>query len=141
MYCYGRIWIDMDVIITDWALQSYIDLKHKRVFTYQEYQTIFRPDAELLKVFPSDTKFKVSGFWGPATKGNGNNVSDGYKMKWDSVGPGKIELRLCVAIIGSNAFLCQAYVKKGKNDLRECLNLERYITLIRQGQYVDRGRI
>ena len=118
-----------------------LDLKHRHVFTDREYRAIFRPDAERLKVFPKDPIFKVSGFWGPATKGNGVNVSDGYKMKWDSVGSGKSELRLCVAIIGARAFLCQAYVKKGKNDLRECLNLERYITLIRQGRYSERGRI
>ena len=131
----------MKIVITGWALQSYLDLKHRREFSTQEFQKNFRPDAERLKVFPNDPKFKVRGFWGPATKGNGVNVSDGYKMKWDSVGPGKNELRLCVAIIGPNAFLCQAYIKKGKNDLRECLNLERYITLIRQGRFVDRGRI
>jgi hypothetical protein len=131
----------MEVVITGWALQSYLDLKHRHAFTNREYQTIFRPDAERLKIFPNDTKFKVRGFWGPATKGNGVNVTDGYKMKWDSVGPGKNELRLCVTIIGPKAFLCQAYIKKGKNDLRECLNLERYIALIRQGRYVDRGRI
>jgi len=141
MFYYGRACIDMEVMITGWALQSYLDLKHGHAFADREYQTTFRPDAERLKVFPDDPKFKVRGFWGPATKGNGVNVTDGYKMKWDSVGPGRNELRLCVAIIGSKALLCRAYIKKGKNDLRECLNLERHITLIRQGRHIDRGRI
>ncbi len=122
-------------MITGWALQSYLDLKHRHEFSDQEYLKHFRLDAERLKVFQNDPKFKVKGFWGPV------HVSDGYKMKWDSVGPGRNELRLCVAIMGPNAFLCQAYIKKGKNDLRECLNLERFITLIRQGRYVDRGRL
>jgi hypothetical protein len=141
MYCYGWVWIDMEVVITGWALQSYLDLKHKHAFTNAEYHTILRPDAERLKAFPSDPKFRVNSFWGPATKGNGVNVGDGYKMKWDSIGPGKNELRVCIAIIGPKAFLCQAYIKKGKNDIRECLSLERYINLIRIGRYYDRGRI
>ncbi len=131
----------MNVVITGWAFQSYLDLKHKHAFTNAEYHEILRPDAELLKWFPTDPKFKVRCFWGPATKGNGVSVGDGYKMKWDSIGPGKTELRLCVAIIGSKAFLCQAYIKKGKNDIRECLNLERYLNLIRKGRYQHRGQI
>jgi hypothetical protein len=105
----------MEIVLTNWALQSYLDLKHLHAFTNHEYHTILRPDAERLKSFPNDPKFKTRGFLGPATKGNGVNVSNGYKMKWDSVGPGKNELRLCVAILGSSAFLCQAYIKKGKN--------------------------
>jgi len=131
----------MNVVITDWALKSYLDLKHKRVFTEAEYNEQLRPDAERLKRFPHDPKFRVNSFWGPATLGNGVNVRDGFKMKWDSIGSGKSELRLCVAIIGSMAFLCQAFTKKGKNDTRECLNLQRYINLIMDGRYLNRGRI
>ena len=131
----------MDIIITDWALQSYLDLKHKRVFTDKEYQKILRPEAELLKQFPRHTKFRVNSFWGPATHGNGVSVRDGFKMKWDSIGSGNVELRLGVAILGPQAFLCQSYVKKGNNDYRQSLNLERYISLIRQQRYIDRGRI
>jgi hypothetical protein len=79
----------MDIVITGWDLQSYLDLKHKRAFSDSEYRNILRPDAERLKIFPNDVKFKVNSFWGPASKGNGVHVSDGYKMKWDSVGSGK----------------------------------------------------
>jgi hypothetical protein len=39
----------MEVIITEWALQSYLDLKAKGIFTEQDYREILRPDAELLK--------------------------------------------------------------------------------------------
>ncbi len=138
MDCYGKIWNIMDVVITNWALQTYLDLKHRNAFTENDYLKIFRPDTERLKVFPKDPKFRLSSFWGPATKGNDVSVSDGYKMKWDSVGNGRNELRLCVAIIGPKAFLCQAYIKKGNNDVRHCLNLEHHIALIHQGRYVDR---
>ena len=130
----------MDVVLTDWATQSYADLKSKRMFTDQEYWKTLRPDAERLKVFPADRKFKVNSFWGPANLGAGQCVSDGYKMKWDGIGPGKVELRLMVAILGARAFLCQAYVKtKDAQDYREALNLKRFINLIRQGRYIQRG--
>jgi hypothetical protein len=131
----------MEIVITSWAFDSYSDLIAKKAFTKQEYVKILRKDAELLKLFPHDPKFKVNSFWGPATKGNGTKVNKGYKMKWDSIGPGKNELRLCIAIIGAKVFLCQPYIKKGKNDIRECLNLERYINLIQQDRYIDRGTI
>ena len=39
----------MDVIITEWSLNSYLALKHAQVFSNQEYRAILRPDAELLK--------------------------------------------------------------------------------------------
>lgn len=39
----------MKVVITEWALNSYLDLKHSQVFTEHEYRNILRPDAELLK--------------------------------------------------------------------------------------------
>ena len=39
----------MEVIITEWGLQSYIDLKSMGIFTEQNYTTQLRPDVELLK--------------------------------------------------------------------------------------------
>jgi hypothetical protein len=39
----------VDVIITEWALDSYLKLKHRGAFTPQEYRTGLRPDVELLK--------------------------------------------------------------------------------------------
>lgn len=61
----------MEVIITEWGLQSYIDLKSMGIFTDQDYKTHLRPDAELLKTDdpfdPNHPKFGNSKFWGPAT--------------------------------------------------------------------------
>lgn len=132
----------MQIVITDWALQSYLDLKHKHVFTDAEYWGTIRPDVELLKQFPSHVKFGVNGFWGPANQGGGNNTPDGYKMKWGNFGAGRVELRLAVAVLGSKAYLCQSYVKtKNTQDYREALNLQRYVNLINQGRYVQCGVI
>lgn len=44
----------MEIVITEWALQSYLDLNG--IFTDKEYREILRPDAEL--------KFKNGKFWG-----------------------------------------------------------------------------
>lgn len=65
----GRPW---RVVITEWALDSYLDLEHRNVFTSHEYSTISRPDAELLADgIPSPhPKFQSSAFWGPAKQGN-----------------------------------------------------------------------
>ena len=61
----------MEAIITEWGLQSYLDLKAKGIFTEQDYREILRPDAELLKIDdPFDTnhpRFSNAKFWGPAT--------------------------------------------------------------------------
>lgn len=130
----------MNIVLTDWATQAYADLKRKQVFTDQEYWAILRPDAELLKQFPTHVKFGVNGWWGPANLGAGQYVTDGYKMKWDSIGPNNAELRLDIAILGSTAYLCQAYVKKKLlDDYRQSANLERYINLIKSGSYIHRG--
>lgn len=54
-----------DVIITEWALDSYLNLKHMQVFTDQDYWGILRPDVELLKTgIPStEPKFQNPTFW------------------------------------------------------------------------------
>ena len=36
----------MDVVITEWSLNSYLDLKHAQVFSDQEYHSVLRPDAD-----------------------------------------------------------------------------------------------
>ena len=53
----------MEIVITEWALQSYLELKG--VFSEKEYEKILRPDAELLKVFRKHPKFTNAKFWGP----------------------------------------------------------------------------
>ncbi len=78
-----------NVIITEWALDSYLNLKHAQVFTDQEYWNVLRPDVELLKDgIPSPhPKFQLSAFWGPAKDGN-VVLANGYKMKWRQIGSG-----------------------------------------------------
>lgn len=39
----------MDVVITEWALQSYLSLKYRNVFTSIEDRSVLRPDVELLR--------------------------------------------------------------------------------------------
>jgi hypothetical protein len=131
------------VWITDWALQSYLDMKHRRVFTDLEYRQEFRPDAERLKNgWPSsDPKFHNSRFWGPATDKNGSVIADGYKMKWHHIGNGQIQLRLCIVILGSEAFLCQAYVKDAKSELRNMALLKARMPLLRAGTVTLRGQL
>jgi hypothetical protein len=61
----------MEVIITEWGLQSYIDLLRSSVFTDIDYKTILRPDVVLLKTNDPFDKtnpiFANDKFWGPAT--------------------------------------------------------------------------
>jgi hypothetical protein len=42
----------MEIILTAWALDSYLELKHGNVFTDQEYKATIRPDVLLLKNYP-----------------------------------------------------------------------------------------
>lgn len=140
----------MEVIITEWAKQSYLDLRNAQVFTRDEYKNILRPDAKLLKVYPSDPKFSVVKFWGPAIDVSNNIIPHGFKMKWHNIGNGKIQLRLLVVIIDSElnnikaerAFLCESYVKTGANqDKRQMERLKIKIRRIAQGNYYYRGSI
>lgn len=132
----------MDVVITEWSLNSYLDLKHAQVFTDQEYHSVLRPDAELLKQGwpPSDSKFSNSKFWGPATGLGGKNIQHGFKMKWHNIGNGKVQLRMAVVIYKSKAFLCQGYVKTNDaTDKREMAKLKNRINDIASGTYKYRG--
>lgn len=38
----------MEIVVTDWALQSYLELNH--LFSEKEYREILRPDMAKLKV-------------------------------------------------------------------------------------------
>lgn len=87
----------MEIVITDWALQSYLDLKN--VFTNDEYHKILRPDAELLAVYPHHPKFDNNKFWGPCKDRSGKVIRHGYKMKWHNIGPGNVQLRLLVVML------------------------------------------
>lgn len=126
----------MDVVITEWGLQSYVDLVGpQNVFGASYYQSTIRPDVELLKDYPKPTKFQNGKFWSPVSF-----VSNGFKMKWRNVGSGNVQLRLPVLLHDDEAFLCEAYVKKGrKQDQRRLRKFQARAQLIRRGQYKRRG--
>lgn len=142
----------MEVIITEWALQSYINLKSKAVFSDSDYKNTLRPDAELLKTDDpfnvNHPKFSNSKFWGPATH-NGVIIKNGYKMKWHNIGSGKNQLRLCVIIVETEiddvkkqrAFLCTSYIKDDKREKLEMLSFKTKIKNILDGTYYYRGRL
>lgn len=130
----------MDIVITEWALQSYLELYG--VFTTNEYQEKLRPDAELLKGYPDNLKFKNDKFWGPCKDKSGRLIHQGYKMKWHNIGPGRIQLRLLVVITNDIAYLCNAYVKDNENtDFREMAKLKIKIQFIKEGRFILRGRL
>lgn len=132
----------MDVVITEWALQSYTDLYGRHVFTKADYGTTLRPDVELLQDgFPSPhPQFQDSQFWGPATDRSGVVVQHGFKMKWHNLGPGRVQLRLCVVTLHGKAYLCQAYVKSDPaRDKREAAKLKTHINDIHAGTVIVRG--
>lgn len=140
----------MEVIITEWAKQSYLDLRNAQAFTRDEYKNTLRPDAELLKAYPNNPKFSVSKFWGPAIDVANKVIPNGFKMKWHNIGNGKVQLRLLVVIIEADlnnvkaerAFLCESYVKSGANqDKRQMEKLKIKIRRIALGNYLYRGAL
>lgn len=132
----------MEVIITEWALQSYLDLKQAKVFDRTEYKQTIRPDVVRLKTFPTDVKFQVDRFWGPAEDAAGRRIADAFKMKWRQIGPGLVQLRLGVVIHGGKALLCRAYVKDSNNtELAEMAKLKVHRSLVLQNRYQTRGKI
>lgn len=127
-------------MITEWALQSYLELNG--VFTEEEYKKTLRSDAELLHDYPRHPKFGNDKFWGPCKNKSGEIIRQGYKMKWHNIGPGKIQLRLLVALINETAYLCNAYVKDNENtDFRQMAKLKLKIQLINEGRFTFRGRL
>ena len=52
----------MDIVITQWALDSYLELKSKRVFDKKTYKEIIRPDVLLLSEFPENPRFGQGKF-------------------------------------------------------------------------------
>ncbi|MBV9949148.1 MAG: hypothetical protein JOZ69_20030 [Myxococcales bacterium] len=131
------------MIITEWALDSYLNLRHANVFSAQEYRSTLRPDVELLKGgIPSPhAKFNNPKFWGPAKQGN-TVLNDGYKMKWHQLGPGQVQLRLHVMSFTRSAFLCEAYVKNSAStEQRKMARFKTHMNLIAQGRYIYRGAL
>src|SRR5215218_3244838 len=131
----------VDIVITECAFQSYLELKHSGVITKEDYWGLVRPDVELLHDFPNHPKFRSDKFWGPATDKSGNHIPDGFKMKWHKLASGKVQLRLCVVLHRSEALLCQAYVKDSPSrDKREAAKLKSHIRYIIAGNYTTRGK-
>ena len=131
----------MEVIITEWALDAYLDLKGRRAFTDDQYKSALRPDAVRLKNYPNDPKFNVQQFWSIAECPSGQKIPDGFKMKWDKMGSGRVEIRLPVGIL-KHAFLCEAYVKENpKYEQRRLARFKTHLQLIRNGVYTERGRL
>jgi len=131
------------VIITEWALDSYLNLKHAQVFSDQEYWSTLRPDVELLRDgIPSPhAKFTNPGFWGPAKLGN-VVLHPGHKMKWHQLGPGRVQLRLPIMSFTRSAFLCEAYVKNSPaTDQRKMARFKTHMNLISVGRYNHRGTL
>ncbi|HQZ87786.1 MAG TPA: hypothetical protein PLL67_03375 [Gammaproteobacteria bacterium] len=132
----------MEIIITQWALDSYLNLKSEHVFNSDEYLKVIRPDVMLLKKFPHNPKFGQGKFWSAAQESNGQVITNGYKMKWHQVGSGRVQLRLTVGIIDNKCFLCEAYVKHNeKHDKRQLARFQAVMQLIRQNHYTMRGRL
>ena len=134
----------MDIVITEWALQAYLDLKAQQAFTGQEYWQRIRPDVELLRdgVPSPHPQFAGHGFWSQATDLSGGSVPDGFRMKWHNVGPGRVQLRLCIGLLRGHAYLCRAYVKDSDaTDKREIAKLKSHLQHIRQGRFIERGRL
>ena len=130
----------MKIIITQWALDSYLNLKHCNVFTAKYYQETLKPDALRLKNYPNDPKFDNGKFWSPA-KFKKNIIPNGYKMKWHQVGNGKVQLRLPVGL-SNHAYLCEAYVKSNeKKELRMLAKFKTHLQLIEEGRYAMCGEL
>lgn len=132
----------MDIVITQWALDSYLELKHKNTISAADYKTTIRPDVLLLKTYPADPKFQNGKFWSIATFAN-SPIQNGYKMKWHNIGNGNIQLRLPVAMgILPEAILCEAYAKgNAKAEQRKLAKFKTHLQLIRQGQFTECGRL
>ncbi len=124
----------MEVIITEWALNSYLELKAGRAFTAEEYWQKIRPDVLLLKEYPDHPKFGQSNFWS-------QEFPNGYKMKWHQMGDGRVQMRLPVGVFNF-AFLCEAYVKESpKQEARKLARFKTHLQLIRLGRFTERGRL
>ena len=130
----------MDIIITAWALDSYLELKHKNQFSEDDYKMSIRPDVMFLKSYPTHPKFANNKFWSPASS-TGLPLVGGFKMKWHNLGANRIQLRLSVGLM-SKAFLLQAYVKTDpKAEARQLAKFKTRLELIRRGQFTECGRL
>lgn len=130
----------MDIVITQWALDSYLDLRHENVFTKNEFDNKIKLDVRLLIAYPGHPKFKNGKFWSSVSY-IGYGLGGGFKMKWHQVGNGRVQLRLPVAVF-DRAYLCEGYVKKNdKVDKRKLARFKTHLQLIQEKNYQQRGII
>ena len=128
-------------MLTAWAVDSYLDLKHNGVFDKKEYEQKLRPDVMLLKGYPNEPKFNNSKFWSVVDGPRGSSNVRGFKMKWHNIGNGKVQLRLPVGIT-TEALLCAAYVKHTSSQEKRMLaKFKVYLQLIQQDRYTECGRM
>ena len=131
----------MEIIITQWALDSYLDMKHKQIFRNQEYVEQFRPNVLLLRDYLTAQEFDNQKFWSPA-KYKGKQIRNGFKMKWHQVGNGLVQLRLPVALVNDQAYLCAAYVKENKKqEARQLAKFKTQLDLIQLQRFTECGRL
>jgi hypothetical protein len=129
----------------DWKVLSQnpwlpYSLKLLRIYRPKWIWPIHAAHGSKLKLFSRHIDFNDAKFWGPATDRGGKNIQNGYKMKWHNLGPGRVQLRLSVAILSSRAFLCRAYVKSSDaKDKREATKLKDHIQDIHFGRHQERG--
>lgn len=131
----------MEIIITQWALDAYLNLTAQQAFTKEEYRKEIRPDVLLLKTYPNNIKFKQPKFWSIAQEESGESISKGFKMKWHQLGSGNNQLRLPVGLIGG-AFLCEAYIKENpKQERRKLAKFKTHLQLIKENKFMNCGRL
>ncbi len=132
----------MRIFITQWALDSYLNLISNNVFSTDEYKNIIRPDVLLLAKFPHYTKFSQGKFWSGVQDTAGEFIANGYKMNWHQIGPGRVQLRLAVGIFNNECYLCEAYVKSNeKKDKRQIARFKTQLQLIKEDKFIVRGRL
>jgi hypothetical protein len=130
----------MEIVITAWGLDSYLELKHENQISADDYKSTLRPDIMLLKTFPKSPKFAHNKFWSPVSL-DGIAFAGGFKMKWHNFGKKRIQLRLPVGMINA-AFLLHAYIKRdSKSEARQLAKLKTRLELLRRGQFTDCGRL
>lgn len=130
----------MRIIITEWALDSYLRMRSAHIFSRIEYDEVLRPDVKLLTVYPHHLKFDMEKFWGPAII-EGSMIPFSYKMKWHNFGVGRVQLRLFVVIYEGHSFLCSAYIKNDKTEKRELARHKIKVRKIIDGTYYYRGEL
>lgn len=128
------------IIITQWALDSYLNLKHEEIFTDDYFNNKIKPNVLLLSNYPKDSKFDNDKFWSPVSY-KGKMLNNGFKMKWHQVGNGRVQLRLSVAMM-EDIYLCSAYVKQNeKKEQRFLAKFKTYLQFIQEGKYTKCGEL